>query len=96
MSLLQEISRGIWRAGLLMVMFFFLAPAYYTVLDAMYALALAEGDATLSTFSYWIYQAFFWGYPSLVVFGLMMVVLGMVNRLRRKYYATEEVTQYGY
>jgi len=95
MSLMKEVSRGLWLAGMTMAMFFLFAPAYYTILDTMYALALAEGDPTLNAFVYWIYQMFYWGYPSLVVFALLMIVLGMFNRLRRKYYATEEVTRYG-
>ena len=95
MSLIKYTSRAIGMVVGLIVGFFLIAGPYYTILDNMYDLAVAEGDPTLNAFAGWVYQAFYWGFPSVTVFAILMAVVSLYNVLRRRYYATEEVTAYG-
>ncbi len=69
--------------------YFIMAGPYYMVLDEFNSILAAESDATLNTFISWVYPAFFYGYPSIVVFGVIWIILGLYNEIRRKYYATE-------
>lgn len=95
MSLIKQTSRAIGLVVGLTVGFFLMAGPYYTILDNMYDMAVAEGDPTLNAFVGWVYQAFYWGFPSVTVFAILVAVMSLFNALRRKYYSTEEVTAYG-
>lgn len=95
MSLVSLTGRAIGQVVALILGFFLIAGPYYTLLDNMYNIALAEGDATLSSFVGWVYWAFYWGFPSVTVFAILVVVMSLFNALRRRYYASEEVISYG-
>jgi len=95
MSLMSITGRGITQVTVIIVGFFILAGPYYTILDTMYDIAVAEGDPTLSAFVGWVYWAFYWGFPSASVFAILVIIMVTWNALRRRYYATEEVTAYG-
>lgn len=90
MSLRSATSKAIRNVVILLMGYFVLAGPYYTILNEFYDIAAAEGDATLNTFIAWVYPTFYYGYPSVVVFGVIIVVLNLYRELRQKYYATEE------
>lgn len=95
MSLAQIGGKAMWRIFSLLIIYFVLGPAYYGILNAMYAQAVANGGTSLTTFIAWIYPMFYYGFPSLIVLGVIFVVLGFYRELRQKYYATEEIGYYG-
>jgi len=95
MSLLKDTHRAIILWMGLLFGFFVLAGPYYILLDTLYDIAAAEGDPTLNTFIAWVYPTFYYGYPAVVIFGLILSTLWLYKKIRSRYYATEEVTYYG-
>ena len=94
MSLMQAGSKAMWRIFALLITYFILGPPYYMILDALYDQLVATGGTDLNTFTAWMYPTFYYGFPTLIVIGLIFTVLGFYGALRRKYYATEEVGYY--
>ena len=95
MSLLRDTHRAIVKIVGLLLGFFVVGGAFYTVLDEFNDIAIAEGDPALNTFISWVYPAFYYGYPAVVVFSIILIVLWLYKQIRSKYYATEEVSYYG-
>ena len=95
MSLWQNGSRAMGRIFTLLLIYFTIGPAYYTVLDALYDQAVVNGGAGLTIFIAWMYPTMRYGFPTLIVLGVIFVIIGFYGQLRRKYYATEEVGYYG-
>ena len=91
MSLRQLTTKAVRNIVILIVGYFILAGPYYTVLNEVNDICAAEGDATLNTFIAWVYPTFYYGYPSVVVFGIIWVIVGLYRDLRHKYYASEGV-----
>ena len=90
MSLMQLGSRAMWRIASLLLVYFAIGPAVYTVLDAMNDQAIANGGAGLTAFIAYAYPMFYYGFPTIIVLGIVFVLVGFYGELRRKYYATEE------
>jgi len=88
-------TRAVGKVVGLILGYFLLAGPYYTILDVLYDIAAAEGDATLNTFIAWVYPTCYYGYPSVVVFGIVWTIVGLYREIRRQYYASEEVYAYG-
>ena len=95
MSLRQLTSQAIWRIAILLITYFTTGPAYYMVLDALRDQALVNGGAGLTVFLAWAYPAFYYGFPTIIVLGIIFILLGFYGSLRRRYYATEERGYYG-
>lgn len=91
MSIRQDTTQAIGKILGLIFGYFILAGPYYTILDELYDICAAEADATLNTFIAWVYPTAYYGYPSVVVFGVLWSIIGLYRSLRRKYYSTEEV-----
>jgi len=91
MSLRQVTTRAVGKVVGLIFGYFILAGPYYTILDEMYNIAAAETDTTLNTFIAWVYPTFYYGYPSIVVFGVIWTIVGLYREITRRYYSTEEV-----
>lgn len=94
MSLQTVTTRAVGKVVGLIFGYFVLAGPYYTVLDEFYNIAVAEGDAALNTFIAWVYPTCYYGYPSVVVFGIVWTIVGLYREIRRRYYATEAVSYY--
>ena len=95
MSLRQVTTRAVGKVVGLILGYFLLAGPYYTILDELYNICAAEADATLNTFIAWVYPTCYYGYPSVVVFGVIWSIVGLYREIRRKYYASEEAVYYG-
>ena len=95
MSLTQLGSRAMWRIASLLLVYFAIGPAFYSILDAMNDQAVLNGGAELTTFIAWVYPTFYYGFPTLIVLGIIFTIVGFYGQLRRKYYATEEQGYYG-
>ena len=95
MSLRQTTTRAVGKVVGLIFGYFILAGPYYTILDELYNIAATEADATLNTFIAWVYPTFYYGYPSVVVFGVIWTIVGLYREIRSRYYETEEVSYYG-
>lgn len=91
MSLLRSIIWTIGRVAGLMLAFFLLGPVYYNLLDSMYDAAIGQSITELTTFANTIYGMFYWAFPSLTVFGIILCVAHLWMVARRRYYATEEM-----
>ena len=71
--------------------FFFMGGPYYLLLDSMYVAATGRGIADLATWSGWVYQMFYYGFPSVMVFGIIASIVYMFMVLRKRYFASDEV-----
>ena len=91
MSLRQMTTRAVGKVVGLILGYFLLAGPYYTILDELYDICAAEADATLNTFIAWVYPTCYYGYPSIVVFGIIWAVVGLYREIRLRRYRTEEV-----
>ena len=96
MSLLKITSKAMWNAAKLIMTYFLIGPAYYMVLDSIRDAALIDAGGDLLTFINIAYPIFYFAFPTLIVWGLLMVFWGYIKKLRERYYATEEVYYYGY
>ena len=94
MSLMEHGSRAMWRIAILLITYFTIGPAYYGVLNALYDQAVLNGGTGLTTFIAWIYPMFYFGFPTLIVLGIIFVIVGFYGQLRRRYYAVEERGRY--
>jgi len=83
-------SRAMWRIASLLITYFVIGPAYYGILDAMYDQAVLNGGTGLTIFIAWSYPMFYFGFPTIIVIGIIFAIVGFYGQLRRKYYATEE------
>jgi len=90
MSLMQLGSKAMWRIAILIMTYFTTGPAYYGVLDALYAQAVANGGTELTVFIAWSYPMFYFGFPTVIVLGIVFVLVGFYGELRRRYYSTTE------
>ena len=96
MSLIKTTGKFIGKEVALIVGFFVTAGPYYTILDEVFDIATDTGGTELNAFISWAYGAFYYGYPSVVIFGIVFILYGFIMEIRRKYYATEEVGYYSY
>jgi len=96
MSLVKLTGQTIGKVTLLIVGYLITAGPYYTTLDAFRDTCVSNGGAELLTLVSWVYGTFYYGYPSVIVFGIVFVFYSFIMKLRRRYYATEEVYSYGY
>lgn len=94
MSLMKVTGRAIAMTMGLIVGYFILAGPYYTIIDEFRDICLSYGDATMNTFIAWAYPVFYYGLPSVVVFGILVVALSLYTAIRRRYYSTEERVTY--
>jgi hypothetical protein len=85
-----------WMAAVLIMQYFLFSPIVYQVVTAMRDAALQDAAGELLTFVNLFYPIFYYAYPALTVWGLIMVFLGFIGKLRRRYYAVEEVGRYSY
>ena len=90
MSLLKDGSQAMWRIAILVITYFAIGPAYYGVLNALYAQALVNGGTGLTVFVAWSYPMFYYGFPTILVLGIIFIIVGFYGKLRNRYYATEE------
>jgi len=90
-SLLKTVIYTMMRVTGFILTFFFLGGPYYLLLDNMFAAADGRGSAALSTWATLIYQMFYYGFPSLMVFGVIVSIVYMFLVVRRRYYSTDEV-----
>jgi hypothetical protein len=93
-ELLQAVFYTIIRITGLLLVYFVTAPAYYGMLDALFNATSDIGGADLTGWAQWVYLSFYYGYPSLFVFGCIISVLYLYLLVRRRYYSTEEVSYY--
>jgi len=91
---MQHGSKAMWRLAALFITYFAIGPAYYSVLDALYDQAVLNGGTGLTIFIAWSYPMFWFGFPTLIVLGVIFTIVGFYGALRRKYYATEEMGYY--
>jgi hypothetical protein len=96
MSLIRATGIFIGKIVALIVGFFITAGPYYTMLDELFNVATDTGGTELNAFLSWAYGAFYYGYPSVIVFGIVFIMYGFLMELRRRYYATEEAGYYSY
>ena len=89
-SLLKTVIYTMMRVTGFMLAFFFLGGPYYTILDTMFNAATDQGIADLTTYATWVYWAYYYGFPSLMVFGIIISVVYMFLMLRRRYFSSEE------
>lgn len=94
MSLWQHGTRAMGRIFTLLLIYFTIGPAYYSILDALHDQAVANGGSGLTIFIAWMYPTMYYGFPTLIVLGIIFSIIGFYGTLRRKYYATEEVGYY--
>ena len=87
-------SRAMWRIASLLIVYFVMGPAVYSILDAMNNQAIANGGAGITVFIAYAYPMFYYGFPTIIVLGIVFVIVGFYGELRRKYYATEERRYY--
>jgi hypothetical protein len=96
MSLIQVTGRAIVKVTGFILGYFVLAGPYYTILNTMFGVCTDAGGTELLGFIAWSYDVCYYGYPSVVVFGILWTVLSFYMEIRRRYYATDEVSTYGY
>ena len=94
MSLREHTTRAVTKVVGLILGYFLLAGPYYTILDELYDICATEADATLNTFIAWVYPTCYYGYPSVVVFGIIWSIVGLYREIGRKYYSTAESYYY--
>lgn len=90
MSLMKVTSKTLGAFLAMSIGFFLLAGPYYMIITSFRDICLAEGNPTMNTFIAWSFEVFYWGYPSVYVFGIIMLVVYSYRELRRRYYSTEE------
>jgi len=90
-SLLKTVLFTMMRVTSFILTFFFLGGPYYYILDNMLAAAVGRGIPALTTWSGLIYQMFYYGFPTLNVFGVIASIVYMFLVVRRRYYSTDEV-----
>ena len=90
-SLLKAVFYTMLRVTGFILVFFLLGGPYYHLLNSMFDMATGMGNATLSAWSLWVYWSFYYGFPSLMVFGIIASIVYLYLVVRRKYYSTEEV-----
>lgn len=80
----------------LVLSYFIISPAYYTILDSLNATVYDETPAgsNARTFVSSAYGVFYYGLSSLIVLGLLAVTAWLYMWMRRKYYSTEEAYRY--
>jgi len=88
-SLLRVVMFTILRVSSFILTFFFLGGPYFTLLDEMFGAAVGQGNATVTTFSTWVYWSFYYAFPTLMVLGVIMSTVYMVLVLRVRYFASE-------
>ena len=89
-SLLKTVLFTMLRVTGFMLAFFFLGGPYYTLLDSMFSASTGMGNANTTTFSTWVYWAYYYAFPSLMVFGILLSVVYLFLMLRRRYWSSEE------
>lgn len=89
-GLLRAVFYTMLRVTGFILVFFTLGGTYYNLLDAMYDTATGMGDAALSSWAEWVYWSFYYGFPSLMVFGIIASIVYLYLLVRRRYYSTEE------
>ena len=90
-SLLRTVIFTIIRVTGFALGLFFLGGPYYHLLDAMFDSATGMGNVELTAWSTWVYWMFYYGYPSIMVFGMIVSIAYMFLVLRKRYWASEEV-----
>lgn len=95
MSLIRLTGRTVAKVVGLILGYFVLAGPYYTILDELFTVCTDTGGAALLTFIAWAYPVAYYGYPSVVTFGIIWTIYCFYAELREKDYATEEVYYYG-
>ena len=88
-SLLRVVMFTIMRVSSFILTFFFLGGPYFTLLDEMFGAAVGQGNATVTTFSTWVYWSFYYAFPTLMVFGMIVSTAYMFLVLRKRYWASE-------
>ncbi len=71
--------------------FFFMGGPYYLLLDGLFSAATGRNITELTTWSNWVYSVFYFGFPSLMVFGVLASIVYMFLVVRKRYFASEEV-----
>lgn len=92
MSMLRTITFTIIRVTGFILTFYFLGGPYYSILQAMYDAAIAEGIPSVTTYANWVYWLFYYGFAMIMlVFGPLVSIIYAYLVSRRRYYATDEV-----
>lgn len=90
-TLMRAVFFTIMRVTAFILVFALLGGPYYHLLNAMYDTAVGQGDAALTAWAQWVYWAFYYGFPSLMAFGIIVSIVYLFLVSGRRYYATEEV-----
>lgn len=90
-SLLRVLIITIMRVSAFIITFFIIGGPYYHLLNSLYDAASGQGIARLNTWSLWVYNMFYYGFPALMVFGIILSIAYMFLVLRRRYWSSEEV-----
>lgn len=90
-SLIRAVFWTMIRVTGFILVYAVLAGPYYHLLDSLYGAATGRGIAALSTWAQWVYWSFYWGFPSVMVFGVIASIAYLYLVVRRRYYSTEEV-----
>ena len=89
-SLLRIVLFTLGRVTSFIMGFFLLGGPYYTLLDNFYSVATSQGIAALTTWSLGVYWMFYYGFPSVMVLGVVGSIAYAFMMNRKRYYATEE------
>lgn len=89
-SLLKTITYTMLRVTGFILSFFFLGGPYYNMLNSLFGAATGRGITDLTTWATWVYWTFYYGFPSLMVFGVIASVVYMFLVVRQKYFSSEE------
>lgn len=90
-GLLKAVFYTMLRVTGFILTFFLIGGPYYHLLDSMFDMATGRGIAELTTWSQWVYWSFYYGFPSLMVFGIIASIVYLFLVVRRRYFSTEEV-----
>ena len=90
-SLMKTVLYTMIRVTGFILTFFFMGGPYYLLLDELFGAATGRGITDLTTWATWIYQMFYYGFPSIMVFGILASVIYMFMVLRKRYFASDEV-----
>jgi len=90
-SLIRVVFLTMLRVTGFILVYAIMAGPYYYLLDSLYGAATDQGIAALSAWSQWVYWSFYWGFPSVMVFGVLASIVYLFLVVRRRYYSTEEV-----
>ena len=90
-TLLRAVFYTMLRVTSFILVYALLAGPYYYLLDSLYDTAAGQGISALSTWAQWVYWSFYWGFPSIMVFGVIASIVYLFLVVTKRYYATEEV-----